>query len=170
MQERHVSCILFYLKSGKEQPQALHADRFDFNAAYSISAYSKGAVFLDELGYVIGEENLTKPLQRVLYELNSNIPIRMISTAEKVSGLQLDWYMNYWTETTEFIDYVVEGLSKNNIELMRKAACPCLLTLQLPIPMAQKKISISPWGKWWKQTPPGAVYSKAGPGCSLYIR
>jgi hypothetical protein len=50
-------------------------------------------------------------------------------TAEKVSGLQLDWYMNYWTETTEFIDYAVESINKNNIELMRKGGMPMPLDL-----------------------------------------
>ncbi|MGB5553351.1 MAG: M1 family metallopeptidase, partial [Flavobacteriaceae bacterium] len=36
--------------SGKEQPQTTHADRYDLNFAYSVSAYSKGAIFLSQLG------------------------------------------------------------------------------------------------------------------------
>lgn len=119
------------VKSGKEQPQALHADKFDFNAAYSISAYSKGAVFLDQLGYVIGEENLSKTIKKYYadFKFKHPNPNDFKRTAEKVSGLQLDWYMNYWTETTEFIDYAVESISKNNIELMRKGGMPMPLDL-----------------------------------------
>lgn len=130
-QEGVYSAYYSLVKSGKEQPQALHADRFDFNAAYSISAYSKGAVFLDQLGYVIGKENLSKTIQKYYsdFKFKHPNPNDFKRTAEKVSGLQLDWYMNYWTETTEFIDYAVESISKNNIELMRKGGMPMPLDL-----------------------------------------
>ena len=40
--------------SGLEQPQTTHSDRYDYNFAYVASAYSKGSVFLAQLGYVIG--------------------------------------------------------------------------------------------------------------------
>ena len=45
-------------KSGKEQPLTTHADRYDYNRAYGASAYSKGEVFLAQLEYVIGKENV----------------------------------------------------------------------------------------------------------------
>src|SRR5690606_29604976 len=41
--------------SGIEQPQSTHADRFNYNSAYGTSAYSKGAIFLAQLAYIIGE-------------------------------------------------------------------------------------------------------------------
>ena len=51
----------YYLaKSGKEQPQTTHADRYNSNMPYGQAAYSKGAVFLAQLGYIIGQENLMK--------------------------------------------------------------------------------------------------------------
>ncbi|HCQ16643.1 MAG TPA: peptidase M1, partial [Cryomorphaceae bacterium] len=46
--------------SGVEQPQTTQADRYNLNAAYGAAAYSKGAVFLAQLGYVIGKDNLDK--------------------------------------------------------------------------------------------------------------
>ncbi|MBT8271736.1 MAG: M1 family metallopeptidase, partial [Bacteroidia bacterium] len=36
--------------SGLEQPQSTHADRYKYNSAYGSAAYSKGAVFLAQLG------------------------------------------------------------------------------------------------------------------------
>ncbi|MBF0694151.1 MAG: M1 family metallopeptidase [Flavobacterium sp.] len=101
-------------KSGNEQPQTTHADRFDINRVYSISSYSKGEVFLAQLGYLIGFDNLMKSLQRFYDEYKFKHPTSndFIRVAEKVSGAQLGWYLTDWTMTTNTIDYSV-GLSKN---------------------------------------------------------
>ena len=50
--------------SGVEQPQTVHSDRYDFNFAYGASSYSKGSVFMAQLGYIIGEESLKKTIKR----------------------------------------------------------------------------------------------------------
>src|SRR5690606_29064260 len=44
------------VSSGKEEPMSTHADHYHTNAAYSAAAYSKGAVFLAQMGYIIGDE------------------------------------------------------------------------------------------------------------------
>ena len=41
----------YLVKTGKEQPLSTHADRYDYNMAYGIAAYSKGEIFLAQLGY-----------------------------------------------------------------------------------------------------------------------
>src|SRR5690554_5624376 len=58
------SSYYFQAASGEEQPMSTHADRYDNNRAYSVNAYSKGSVFLNQLGYIIGHENLSKTLKR----------------------------------------------------------------------------------------------------------
>ncbi|MBT8266124.1 MAG: M1 family metallopeptidase [Bacteroidia bacterium] len=97
--------------SGIEQPQTTHADRYTLNILYSTAAYSKGAVFLAQLGYVIGEENLEKTLKKYFQDwaFKHPTPNDFIRIAEKVSGLELDWYLTDWTRTTNTIDY---GVSK----------------------------------------------------------
>ena len=42
------------IKSGFEEPLTTHSDHFNTNFAYSTAAYSKGEVFMEQLGYVIG--------------------------------------------------------------------------------------------------------------------
>jgi aminopeptidase N len=46
--------------------------------------------------------------------------------AEKVSGIQLEWYLNDWTRTTKTIDYAIESVSqkegKTIVELKRIGA------------------------------------------------
>jgi Peptidase family M1 domain len=42
------------VRSGKEEPLTTHADHYNFNSAYSPAVYSKGAVFMEQLGYIVG--------------------------------------------------------------------------------------------------------------------
>jgi len=51
-------------ESGKEQPQSTHGDRYDENVIYSISSYYKGCIFLSQMEYLIGKENLEKIFPR----------------------------------------------------------------------------------------------------------
>ncbi len=105
----------YLAKSGQEQPQTTHADRYNSNMAYGISAYSKGAVFLAQLGYVIGQENLEKTLKRYYKEwaFKHPTPNDFIRVAEKISGMELDWYLRDWTQTTNTIDYAIEEVSSD---------------------------------------------------------
>ena len=125
----------FMVNSGKELPQTTHADRHDVNQIYSISAYSKGSVFLSQLGYVIGNENLMKTLRRYYKEFafKHPTPNDFIRIAEKVSGMQLGWYLNDWTKTTNTIDYgikeIAEKDAQTSITLERKGRMPMPIDL-----------------------------------------
>ena len=100
--------------SGKEQPLTTHADRYEFNNSYSISAYNKGAVFLSQLGYVIGDNNLELTLKKYFddFHFKHPTPNDIIRSAEKVSGLELDWYLIDFAQTTNTIDYSVKTLEE----------------------------------------------------------
>ena len=101
--------------SGKEQPQATHADRFDSNMPYGIAAYNKGEVFMAQLGYVIGEEMLDKTIHEYYeqWQFKHPTPNDFIRVAEKVSGFELDWYLTDWTRTTNTIDYGIKTVEEN---------------------------------------------------------
>ena len=100
------------VKSGKEQPQTTHADRYDLNFAYGIAAYSKGSVFLSQLGYVIGQDKLMETLRKYYddFKFKHPVPNDFKRTAEKVSGMELDWYLTDWTQTTNTIDYGIRDV------------------------------------------------------------
>ncbi len=116
--------------SGVEQPQSTHADRYHYNYAYGISAYSKGSIFLDQLGYVVGDEVLEKIIKEYFEEwkFKHPRPNDFKRIAERVSGLELDWYLVDWTQTTNTIDYgikdVVAEKKKTKITLERKGFMP----------------------------------------------
>jgi len=122
--------------SGMEQPQTTQADRYALNAAYGASAYSKGAVFLAQLGYVIGEDNLDKTLKRYYdeWKFKHPTPNDFIRVAEKVSGAELDWYLNDWTRTTNTIDYGIKEVTEadensTKLTLERKKLMPMPIDL-----------------------------------------
>ena len=121
--------------SGKEMPQSTNANRYEYNFAYERTAYNKGAVFLSQLGYIIGRGNLFKTLQEYYNEWKFKHPrpndFRRI--AERVSGIQLQWYLTDWTQTTNVIDYRIEKVSgtsgNTEIVLNRKGLMPMPLEI-----------------------------------------
>ena len=129
---------IYLAKSGKEQPLSTHADRYDLNMAYGISAYSKGEVFLAQLGYLIGQENLNKTIKRYYneYKFTHPTPNDIKRVAEKVSGANLDWYLLDWTLTTNTIDCAIknvesatDGVQRTGVSLERKGRMPMPLDI-----------------------------------------
>ena len=103
------------VESGKEQPQTTHGDRYDENRSYSISSYYKGSIFLSQLEYLIGKENVMKTLKRYFqdFKFKHPTPNDIKRTAERVSGANLDWYLTDWTQTTNTIDYGIAAVKEN---------------------------------------------------------
>ncbi len=120
------SNYIYLATSGKEQPLTTHADRYHFNQAYGIAAYSKGEVFLAQLGYVIGEDNLKKTIKKYFkdFAFKHPTPLDVIRSAEKVTGLELDWYLMDFAQTTNTIDYSVKAIEDQNITLERIGLMP----------------------------------------------
>ncbi len=123
--------------SGVEQPQSTHADRYNLNGAYGAAAYTKGSVFLAQLGYIIGQENLQKTLNRYYdeWKFKHPTPNDFIRIAEKVSGAELDWYLIDWTQTTNTIDYAITDLTEEGqtttVNLERKGLMPMPLDIKV---------------------------------------
>jgi hypothetical protein len=105
-----------------EQPLTIHSDRYDYNFTYGASSYSKGAVFLSQLGYIIGNENLSKTIKRYYNEFKFKHPTPndFKRVAEIVSDLELEWYLNDWTRTTNKIDYDLYLFEKASRDLSIK--------------------------------------------------
>ncbi|MCE3283217.1 MAG: Zn-dependent aminopeptidase, partial [Chitinophagaceae bacterium] len=92
--------------------------------------YFKGAVFLEQLGYIVG----AKVRDSILLEYYKHWKFRhprpddFIRLAEKVSGIELDWYKEYWINSTKAIDYSISNLvyenGKTKITLKRLGKMP----------------------------------------------
>src|SRR5690606_1054007 len=126
---------LALVNSGLEMPQTTQSDRYNTNFAYSIAAYSKGAIFLSQLGYVIGQDKLMETIKKYYadFKFKHPVPNDIIRTAEKVSGMELGWYLTDWTMTTNTIDYGIKEVAAQGqgtkVSLERIGAMPMPLDI-----------------------------------------
>ena len=107
--EGNVVGYINFTKSGLEEPMSTHSDHYVTNSAYSRAAYTKGAVFLTQLQYIIGEEKFSKGMLEYFNTWkfkhpNSNDFIRIM---ENNGGVELDWFKEYFVNTVHTIDYAV---------------------------------------------------------------
>ena len=101
-----------WVATGLEEPMTTHADRFKYNTGYGMSAYDKGSIFLSQLQYVMGKDNFDKTLKKYFddWAFKHPKPNDFIRSAENVSGLELDWYLLDWAQSTMTIDYSINSL------------------------------------------------------------
>jgi Peptidase family M1 domain len=102
------------VNSGLQEPANQHSDHFTTNRAYGTMAYSMGAIFLEQLKYLIGEANFYKGMMRYYntWKMKHPEPNDFIRVMEKTSGLQLHWYLRYWINTTKRIDYGIGNITE----------------------------------------------------------
>ena len=125
------------VRSGREEPLTTHADHFNTNAAYGAAAYSKGAVFMEQLGYIVGADVRDQILHNYYNTWKFKHPNvnDFIRLAERTSGMELDWYQEYWVNSTKTIDYAFDSLweesGKTKIRLKRVGLMPMPIDLNL---------------------------------------
>ena len=139
-----------FIKTGLEEPLSTHSDHFSTNQAYGVGSYTKGAMFLMQLGYIIGEDILFKALKRYYNEWKFKHPDEydFIRIMEKESGMELDWYIDYWIKTTHTIDYSLEIKEENENEILvsvnRIGKMPMPIEIEVLYEDSSKKIFYIP--------------------------
>jgi Peptidase family M1 domain len=137
-------------KSNREEPLTTHADHFNTNIAYGSAAYSKGCVFLSQLGYIAGEDNLKKILLEYYRQWRFKHPNinDFIRVAEKVSDIKLDWYKEYWVNSIKTIDYSIDSLweeaGKTKVRIKRIGYMPMPIDFQLSFKDGSKEMHYIP--------------------------
>ncbi|MFY0604018.1 MAG: M1 family metallopeptidase [Flavobacteriaceae bacterium] len=132
----HIGSYKRYYKTvqlGIEESLSTHADRYHYNYSYSTASYSKGNIFLSQLEYVIGKENTAKAIKKYFtdFSFKHPTPNDIKRSAEKVSGIHLDWYLNEWTQTTHTIDYGVKSVEGKTITLERIGKMPMPIDVEV---------------------------------------
>jgi hypothetical protein len=99
--------------AGREEVMTTHADHFTTNVAYGIAAYSKGAVFLGQAKYMLGEEVFDRAMLRFFEEWKFKHPRGkdLLRIFEQEGDMILDWYYEYFVETTKTVDYAIADVS-----------------------------------------------------------
>lgn len=119
-----------FTKSGKEEPAVWLADHHDNGTAYTYASYIKGEMFLVQLGYIVGEENLNRIMLKYYDEWAMKHPTErdFIHIAQQLTGMDLKWFQHYWINTTKTIDYSIKNVKydpeSTTITLVNKGGVP----------------------------------------------
>ena len=138
------------VSSGLEEPLSTPADHFNTNYAYSIASYSKGEIFLEQLGYIVGDsvrDRIILEYYRLWRFKHPNVD-DFLRVAENVSGMKLDWYKWYWVNSTKTIDYKIDSLWEenglSNIRIKRVGLMPMPIDLELRFKDGSKEMHYIP--------------------------
>ena len=128
-----------------------HADHFNTNWAYGTASYSKGVVILDQLSHIVGQDILDMSLLRYFKEWSFKHPTssNFKRIVERESGIELDWYFDYFVNTTKTIDYAISEFSstKNGSRiLLNKGEMP----MPIEIEVNGKTQWLYPTNEWQK--------------------
>ncbi|NAW50648.1 M1 family peptidase [Elizabethkingia argentiflava] len=163
-----------FIRTGKEEPASWLGDHHDDGTAYTYASYIKGELFLVQLGYIMGEQNLSKVLKQYYEEWNMKHPTDrdFMHIAQKISGMDLKWFHNYWINTTKTIDYSIKSVKYNiastTITLVNNGSLPMpidfniltknreILTFHIPLNMMRTpkekdiygSINVMPYWNW----------------------
>lgn len=117
-------------ESGRFEALDTHADHFETNAAYGTASYSTGAVFLNQLRYIVGSKTFDSGMKRFFNTWKFKHPDGrdFLRIMEKESNMVLDWYYQYFIESTKTIDYGIQSVSdegnQTNVVLERVNLMP----------------------------------------------
>ena len=142
-----------------EEPLSTHADHYNTNFAYSAAAYGKGAVFMEQLGYIVGAQVRDKILMEYyrLWKFKHPNAQDFINVAEKVTRMKLDWYKEYWIYSTKTIDYAIDSLweenGKTNIRLRDIGLMPMPIDVQLSFKDGKKELHYVPLDLMYGEKP-----------------
>ncbi len=146
-------------KSGLEEPMSTHSDHYNTNYAYSSAAYSKGSTFMGQLGYIVSDSVRDKILLNYYDQWHFKHPNvnDFIRVAEKTSGLALQWYKEYWVNSTKTIDYAVGDIGLNgtntSITIKRIGKLPMPVEVLLTFKDGSKELHYIPLDLMFGQKP-----------------
>ncbi|HCN51103.1 MAG TPA: aminopeptidase [Chryseobacterium sp.] len=119
-----------FIKKGIEEPAVWLGDHHDNGTAYTYASYVKGELYLVQLGYIMGEQNLAETLKQYYDQWSMKHPSDrdFLHIAQKVSGMDLKWFHNYWINTTKTIDYGIKDVKYDDksttVTLINKGQVP----------------------------------------------
>ena len=120
-----------------QEPLSTHSDFYNLNYVYGVNAYSKGSVFLNQLGYIIGSKKLKSGMKKYFHQwkFKHPTPTDFKKVMEQESNIELDWYFEQFIETINTVDYsiysVMESGNKTKILIERIGRIPMPLDISI---------------------------------------
>ena len=141
-QNPHVANLETYLKhikTAQEEPMSTGADFFTTGRNQVISSYYKGELFLMQMQYIVGDAAFKRGMLRYYaqWKFKHPKPEDFVKVMEDVSGIQLDWFLNFWTQTNKKTDYAIGNVagdrSGTSIELLNKGERPMPIDVKITL-------------------------------------
>ncbi len=138
------------VRSPFDEPMSTHANFFTTNYVYNTNSYTKGKLFLLQLGYITGEKTLEKIMLEYYNRWAFKHPTAddFVKVAEKVSGMQLQWYKQYMVNTIKVVDYKIDSLweegNETKVRLRNVGEMPMPIDLQVTYKDSSKAIHYIP--------------------------
>jgi len=158
---RSYSGLRNFRTTGLQEALSTHADHFATNSAYGVAAYTNGSVYQEQLRYIIGEEAHRRTILRYYndWAFRHPNPNDFLRIAEKESGMELDWYNEYWVASTNYADYAVKDVvadGKGSTVMLEKIG-------RMPMPLEVKVTTTAGEEQWYYIAPTLLRATKAQP-------
>lgn len=103
-----------FMRSGHDEPLGLPSHLFSSGISYRQNAYTKPALMLNELNYLLGDSLYLKSIKNYYKEWKYRHvdELSFVSSVEKTTGKKLDWFFNAWIKTTKKLDYEIYSFRK----------------------------------------------------------
>ncbi|MEZ5059794.1 MAG: M1 family aminopeptidase [Saprospiraceae bacterium] len=126
-----------FMSSGKNEALSIPADHFSTSYAYWLSAYTGGETFLEQIKYIIGKKAVDKGMLDYYWtwRFKHPNPNDFIRVMERASGIELDWFKDYFIYSTHTIDYGIKSVEnkdgKSVVNLQRIGKFPMPLDVEV---------------------------------------
>jgi aminopeptidase N len=114
---------------------------------------------MEQLGYIVGDTVRDKILLAYYntWKFKHPNPNDFIRVAEKVSGMELDWYKEYWIYSTKTIDYGVGDIAvvnnKTAITIKRLGKMPMPIDVLITFKDGTQELHVIPLDLMYGQKP-----------------
>ncbi len=121
--------------SGAAEPISTHSDHYMTNSAYGVGSYTKGQLCLVQLEYIMGKQAFGKGLLRYFNEwkFKHPNPNDFFRIMEKEADMELDWFKEYWINTTHVTDYAIDTLVNDELTISRIGQMPMPLEVMVTL-------------------------------------